>query len=162
MIDFECVYADYYDAIFRFCFKKVHHTEQAEDLAQDTFLSFYHAIPSIEQHQDYRIKAYLYRVATNKTIDFLRHKRVLEFIDLDYDRPCDTDFTEEVARQDSRLKAISQLSPCHRDALLIWLQNKSAKGHGSGFKMTVSRARKAFIETYRRQEQERLSRRAIE
>ena len=65
----------YYDEIFRYCYHHVESRVTAEDLCQDTFVSF------IEHYQEYRhmgkIKNYLYTIAGNKCRDYYRKKRPL-------------------------------------------------------------------------------------
>lgn len=65
----------YYDEIFRYCYHHVESRATAEDLCQDTFVSF------IEHYQEYRhmgkMKNYLYTIAGNKCRDYYRKKRPL-------------------------------------------------------------------------------------
>ncbi len=65
----------YYDEIFRYCYHHVESRVTAEDLCQDTFVSF------IEHYQEYRhmgkIKNYLYTIAGNKCRDYYRKKMPL-------------------------------------------------------------------------------------
>ena len=68
-----------YDKIFRFCCWKVHNTEIAEDLTQETFLCF---LDSNYVEQGKRIR-YLYTIAKNLCIDEIRqhnHKEITEEI----------------------------------------------------------------------------------
>lgn len=62
----------YYDEIFRYCYHCVGNRAAAEDLCQDTFVSF------IEHYEEYRhigrTKNYLYTIAGNKCKDFFRKK----------------------------------------------------------------------------------------
>lgn len=62
----------YYDEIFRYCYHCVGNRAAAEDLCQDTFVSF------IEHYEEYRhigrTKNYLYTIAGNKCKDFYRKK----------------------------------------------------------------------------------------
>ncbi len=65
----------YYDEIFRYCYHHVESRATAEDLCQDTFVSF------IEHYQEYRhmgkMKNYLYTIAGNKCRDYYRKKMPL-------------------------------------------------------------------------------------
>jgi RNA polymerase sigma factor (sigma-70 family) len=148
MLDFEMIYAQHYIPILRYCNWKVRNTAQAEDLTQDTFLSFFKALPQLGD--EINVQAYLYRVAGNKVIDFLRHKHRIEWIELteEIDKPVETDFTEQVERQELFRHAMAQLMPSYRATLIAWLYEKSAFAHSSSFKMTASRARKAFRKHY--------------
>ncbi len=62
----------YYDEIFRYCFHHLGDREAAEDVCQDTFVSF------IEHEGEYcsrgKLKNYLYTIARNKCIDYSRKK----------------------------------------------------------------------------------------
>ena len=64
---FERELTAYYDDIFRYCYYRVGSRETAEDLCQDTFVSF------LEHRSDYhsrgKLKNYLYAIARNKCID---------------------------------------------------------------------------------------------
>ncbi|MBD5546602.1 MAG: RNA polymerase sigma factor [Lachnospiraceae bacterium] len=65
----------HYDEIFRYCYHHVGSRALAEDLCQDTFLSF------IEHYQQYRhigkAKNYLYTIARNKCRDHYRKQSPL-------------------------------------------------------------------------------------
>ncbi|MGN0160616.1 MAG: RNA polymerase sigma factor [Lachnospiraceae bacterium] len=67
---FERMLTVYYDEIFRYCYHHVGSRETAEDLCQDTFVSF------LENKSDYqsrgKLKNYLYTIARNKCIDYFR------------------------------------------------------------------------------------------
>ena len=68
----EKIIRKYYDEIFLYCFHHVGNRAAAEDLCQDTFVSF------IEHYEEYRhigkTKNYLYTIAGNKCRDFYRKK----------------------------------------------------------------------------------------
>lgn len=65
----------YYDEIFRYCYHHVESRAAAQDLCQDTFLSF------IEHYTQYnqigKTKNYLYTIARNKCRDYYRKKTPL-------------------------------------------------------------------------------------
>ena len=58
-----------YDKIYRYCYFKVHDERLAEDLTQESFLAAYRNLDSFEGENE---KAWLCRIATNKSIDYLR------------------------------------------------------------------------------------------
>ncbi|MCM1124566.1 MAG: RNA polymerase sigma factor [Eubacterium sp.] len=82
----EKIIRKYYDEIFRYCYHHVASRAMAEDLCQDTFVSF------IEHYEEYRhegkAKNYLYTIAKNKCRDFYKKKTPL--------------FLEEVPEQESK------------------------------------------------------------
>lgn len=68
----EKIIRKYYDEIFRYCWHHVGNKETAEDLCQDTFISF------IEHYEKFRhigkTKNYLYTIAGNKCKDYYKKK----------------------------------------------------------------------------------------
>jgi len=72
-------------AIYHIAFKIVHNREEAADLVQETFMK---AFGSLNTYRfEYRFSTWLYRIAANSAIDFLR-KRKIEALSLD--RPMET------------------------------------------------------------------------
>lgn len=71
----EKIIRNYYDEIFRYCYHHVGSRDTAEDLCQDTFLSF------IEHYDKYhpmgKTKNYLYTIAGNKCRDYYKKKAPL-------------------------------------------------------------------------------------
>lgn len=63
------VYTVYYDSIFRYIYYKISNKEQAEDLAQDTFL---HLLSYRETFCFNAMKFFVYTIARNLVIDYLR------------------------------------------------------------------------------------------
>lgn len=71
----EKIIRKYYDEIFRYCYHHVESRATAEDLCQDTFVSF------IEHYGEYRHegkgKNYLYTIAKNKCRDYYKKNKPL-------------------------------------------------------------------------------------
>ena len=65
--DFEKLIDEYGSLIFSICYRYTNHYFDAQDLAQETFLSAYR---SFEQFDDAYPKAWLTRIATNKCLDY--------------------------------------------------------------------------------------------
>lgn len=63
-------YMAYYDSIFRYIYYKINNKEQAEDLAQDTFLRL---LSYRETFCFNTMKSFVYTIARNLVIDYLRH-----------------------------------------------------------------------------------------
>jgi len=70
----------YHAAIVHYVYSMVSDLQQAEDLAQDTFLKAYLALKRSGPPDNPR--AWLYRIATNATIDHLRRKRRFGWVGL--------------------------------------------------------------------------------
>ena len=63
----------YGKSIFNLCLNIVTNTEDAEDIAQETFIEAYNSINSFRETA--QIKTWLYRIAINKCYDYLRWKK---------------------------------------------------------------------------------------
>jgi RNA polymerase sigma factor (sigma-70 family) len=73
------------DAIFRLIVKIVHNQEEARDLVQETFMKAFGALSTYKSQ--YRFTTWLYKIAANNCIDFLRKKRLNS---LSLDQPLET------------------------------------------------------------------------
>ena len=69
-------------AIFHIIFKIVRDRETANDLAQETFMKAFSSLATYRS--EYRFSTWLYKIAANCSIDFLRKKRIQA---LSLDRP---------------------------------------------------------------------------
>jgi RNA polymerase sigma-70 factor (ECF subfamily) len=67
------VYQMYHDRLIRFCGNYVTSRQDAEDLAQDAFLQFRRKIDHFRIGE--KIGPWLYKIARNKCLDFLKKKR---------------------------------------------------------------------------------------
>lgn len=71
MNHFEYLIDTYQNLVFSICYKIAGDYFEAEDLTQDTFLSVYTSLDSFDNCNE---KAWICRIATNKSIDFVRKK----------------------------------------------------------------------------------------
>lgn len=71
----------YYDEIYIFVFRQINDTEKALDLTQDIFISMLQSI-SAYKRQMASFRTWLYRIATNKVIDY-RKKYVPVAVDIE-------------------------------------------------------------------------------
>lgn len=140
-------------------------TSLAEDLTQDTFLELFETLRpgQIEVHQ---VSAWLYRAATNNALSVLRRHRRFAWLSLDGEH--------EIAGRDSQLshpdaapaiierqtvwEALAKLQ--HHQAAILLMHDSAglkcaeiAEQQGitlDAAKQRLARARRAFIEEYRR------------
>lgn len=63
--------------IINLCYGMVHDTQKAEDLCQDVFLEVYSSIKSFQGKS--KLSTWLYRIAVNKTINYLRKEKIKKF-----------------------------------------------------------------------------------
>ena len=78
--------------------KMIRNPDFAEDLVQDIFLKAFKSLKNYKN--DYAFSTWLYRIATNHTIDYLRKKK-LETLSIHADESDDTHATIQLADEDS-------------------------------------------------------------
>jgi RNA polymerase sigma-70 factor (ECF subfamily) len=71
---FGVLYGRYLDAIYRYIFFRIHDHHDAEDLSEETFIRAWENLPRY-QIRKVRFSAWLYRIAHNVTVDYLRKRR---------------------------------------------------------------------------------------
>lgn len=84
----------YHDAIFNFIFRMVREREQVEDLTQEAFIKAFASLRSF--NEEYAFSTWLYKIATNNSIDYIRKKKLQMF---SIDKPIeskDSDFSFEL------------------------------------------------------------------
>jgi len=64
----------YRGAIYSLVFKMIKNKEEAEDLVQETFIKAFAALSSF--NDEYAFSTWLFKIASNNCIDFLRKKRL--------------------------------------------------------------------------------------
>jgi RNA polymerase sigma factor (sigma-70 family) len=62
------------EAIYHVIFKIVHNPQEAEDLVQETFIKAFSSLPTYRSQ--YKFTTWLYRIAANSSIDYLRKKKI--------------------------------------------------------------------------------------
>lgn len=114
-------YDEHSDAIFRFCYSKTSHRDQALDLMQDTFTRVWKYIADGNEVDN--IRALLYAIARNLIIDFYRKKTEisLDILIEEGNIPEAPESIHAFDRADARvaLDLIQRLDPEHRDILLL-------------------------------------------
>lgn len=73
------------EAIYHVILKIVHNQEEARDLVQETFMKAFGSLTTYKS--EYRFTTWLYRIAANSSIDYLRRKKIDS---LSLDRPLET------------------------------------------------------------------------
>lgn len=140
--EFEEVYIQYSDKIYRFLYVHLHDVFVSEDLVSEVFIK---AWKNWKNFKPDFIQAWLYKIANNTLIDFYRSKEekkkvsledYLESEELSYDK----EFIEEIHKNEEvkRLnKAINALPKNLKDvAILRFIENLPAKEAGSILKIS--------------------------
>ena len=162
---FEQLFWLYQGAIGTYLTHLVQNEEVARDLAQETFLAAWQALPQFEGEQHFR--AWLYRIATNKAYSYLHHRRC-QSVSLEelLDREGETEslanlhqarIDEVVAVSEIIEQVLAALSPRSRTCLLLqdyggFSQREIALLLGISEPAVgayVSRARQRFRQLYR-------------
>lgn len=73
-MDFDQIYEEYFDRVYYKILSSVKNPEDAEDLAQEVFISVYKNLHKFRA--DSKIYTWIYRIAINKTYDFFRKKKI--------------------------------------------------------------------------------------
>jgi len=118
---FLTAYEEHSDALFRYCFFKLHDREKALDLLQDTFTKTWQYIESGKRVDN--LKAFLYRTANNQIIDEYRRKKAVS-LDAMQEEGFDPEFMEDssyMERLDGEraLKLLKHIPEQYRDAIFM-------------------------------------------
>ena len=159
----ELLYRTYSKDILRYLQKRVPH-EEASEILNDVFLEAIDGIALLKK--DANLKAWLYKIAYNKTIDYYRKSKVktffisqmpfLEVIDYEVHQP---EFQMEKRELRERIeKALRSISEQYRKILTLRYEYQmSVKEIALVFQMSVKaaesllfRARQSFIRAYER------------
>ncbi len=129
---FEELFMRYRPALFKFIFTMLGNYDQACDIEQQVFLQLYKSLPSLDTNCT--LKSWLFKVARNRCLDELRHKRVIYFSELeelhDEDgnavlalvpdpRPLPEEIAENHDLQERLLKVIRRLPPKFRAVVFL-------------------------------------------
>lgn len=130
---FDVLVTRYRGKVYAMIVNMIHNDAEAWDLAQDTFIKAWRALPRFEARSNFY--TWLYRITHNVTYDWLRKKKVqsdTEFDDsvrADHMEPGAHTAPKTISQPDESLEkselrqrleeAIDQLSPEHREVILL-------------------------------------------
>lgn len=124
---FNILYQSYYPQIYKYLLRLVGTSEDADDLAVDTFLKVWHRFVSL--HDITRFRPWLFRIATRKALDFLRarsHQTYVESLtDKDLADENSTRFEDWIEAREHIMQALMQVAPKPRACLLLQLEGFS-------------------------------------
>ena len=84
-MEFEEIYKTYWDKIFRVCMGYVNDHSQAQDIAQETFITVWKQLPGFRNKAN--IGTWIYRIATNHCLRQLEKAKRVKSADLPIDLP---------------------------------------------------------------------------
>ncbi len=118
---FEVAYRDYSDAIFRHCYFRVFDRELGKELMQETFMRSWKYLAEGKKVDNMR--AFLYRIANNLIIDYVRKKKEVSLDDLQA-KGLDPsyDAIPEMQRkvdESAIIASLSHLEPDYREVLIM-------------------------------------------
>src|SRR3989344_4758938 len=77
----EILFGRYFKQVYRFAHSYSKNSEDAEDITQKTFLKAWRNLKKFDQSKNF--KTWIFSIAKNSAIDFLKKKRVLVFSDFE-------------------------------------------------------------------------------
>lgn len=84
-MEFETIYKQYWDKVFRLCMGFVNDYDAAQDLAQETFISVWKNLPNFRGEAN--IGTWIYRIATNNCLRQLEKRNRIKTTDLPVNLP---------------------------------------------------------------------------
>jgi len=70
--DFQSIVENLQEKVRNTCFRYVNNVEDSDDIAQEVFIQVYESMPQFREEA--QISTWVYRIAVNKSLDFLRSK----------------------------------------------------------------------------------------
>jgi len=128
---FEFLYRQYYEPIYKFCFRFLNNRESALDVTQETFIKMYVRM-SQRGLEIENTKSWLYKVAGNLCLNLLNNnKRHLEIENQLESKSIENTTPENILLHDEKTellkKAISHLKPENRMLVMMYQDGLSYK-----------------------------------
>lgn len=144
----ETLYATHQPLIYAFCFRLLNNEDDAQDAMQSAFIAAFRSISRFRG--DSSVKTWLYRIATNESLDVLRKRKVAAGR-LDVQTEC-ADQTNEVTNRITVDAVLRRVGAQHRVLLILryWEELSYEEIAGvvglplSTVKMRLHRAREEF------------------
>lgn len=120
---FSALVRRYQDRIYRFILRMSGCREEALDLTQETFLKAYQGLGAWQA--DAQFRTWLFRIATNTSLDVLRRRKVVFYVPIDESTEIvDQSVGPERRAQDQQSfaaleVALDRIPPLYREALLL-------------------------------------------
>ena len=156
---FAAIFERFQTPLVNYIYRLVGDWEAANDLAQDTFLKAYSALPNTDPAL--QISPWLYRIATNTALDSLRRRKRITWVPfkIDMEPPApQSDPAPRHAESDAIQQALAQVPPDLRSCLVLNMyQGLSYKEIADALGISTNlvavriyRGREKFIEAYKK------------
>ncbi|HAM38590.1 MAG: hypothetical protein A2474_08425 [Elusimicrobia bacterium RIFOXYC2_FULL_34_12] len=143
----------YEKPLINYLYKFLNSQQDAEDIAQLTFIKIYNLIEKFKPTDNF--SSYLYKVATNLALNLQRRKKIIKIFSLDWTQHTEKDDIPnqhpDLKQKDSQQileeketvkkvkKAISELPPLQKSALILsFYENKSYQEISKILKKSIS------------------------
>ena len=122
---FEHILSFYEKAIYNYCLRILKNPQNAQEVAQDTFIKVYTHRKEIDSTKN--IKTWIFTIATNTAYDFLRSKKRKNETSLDEELETNSSFKAYYRDKEEGLvsdieKALDQINPEYKKVLLLFYQ----------------------------------------
>ncbi|MGG3310196.1 RNA polymerase sigma factor [Paenibacillus lautus] len=108
-------------AIFNYCYHMLGDYAEAEDCTQEAFLKAYRNLSKFESDKPF--EAWLYRIASNQCIDYLRKRKLSRYFPFLYQKDQDNRHVDQVIEHKyynpSVLRALAKLTAEERSLLIL-------------------------------------------
>jgi len=157
----EILIRSYLKPIYSFTYRYVGNSQDAEDIAQETFVKVWRHLKRFDQSKSF--KTWIFSIAKNTAIDFLKKKKVISFSDFDTEDGGNiiADTFADMAKSSQEIferketaqmfeSAMAELSPKYRMVLSLRYNNdfnfrEIAETLGESINTVKSRYRRALI-----------------
>lgn len=113
----------YQTQIIRYLYRLTGDLELARDLTQDTFVQAFESIPKSDPSSLFQLKPWLFKVATNKAMQYYRRKNIIHFIHLGQNHDVSTsdnrDPAGEIIERLSVQEALCRIAVQQRTCLVL-------------------------------------------
>lgn len=124
----EALWIEQGQRVYRYLYRLIGDVETARDLTQETFLQAIRSLRAGRGATGENATGWLYRIATNRAIDYFRRRRLIRWLPFlaERDGGSAPDSTERLAEQDLVLRALRRLPP--ETAALLLLRDGESFG----------------------------------
>jgi RNA polymerase sigma-70 factor (ECF subfamily) len=115
------LYEDNFDRIYRYCAIKIGDRTEAEDMTQQVFLNVIKSLPSYK-FKGMPFSSWLYRIAHNQIVDYLRKKSRRAMVPIDETVAADDDPREETEiklQMEELAEATKKLTAAQREVISL-------------------------------------------